>query len=110
MASDDGLIPVIINLDGDTRTSTVVLLNENAESFDEVAEVFYTALRPNIPEFFLQSGERTITKMYVDWEQGQDRFLPTSTEVTGENIKAVARMLRLRGGKDMLRMWLNEIE
>ncbi|PGG95460.1 hypothetical protein AJ80_09956 [Polytolypa hystricis UAMH7299] len=106
----DSLIPVIIHLDGQTRVNTVVLVDENIESFEELATLFYTTLRPKIPEFYLEQGERHITKMWITWNPGNDRFLPTSTDIDEENIRGCLRILGLRRGADMVGVWLNEID
>lgn len=110
MSSSDGLVPIIINLAGQTRVNQVVLADENIESFEALAVSFYQSLRPNIPEFYLEQGERTITKMWVDWNQSGGNFLPTETEINDENLRAILRLLALRGGVDMIRVWLNEID
>jgi hypothetical protein len=108
--SSSGLVPVIINLAGQTRINEVVLADENAESFEALATSFYQSLRPNIPEFYLEQGERTITKMWVEWNQGGGNFLPMETEITEVNLRAVLRLLAVRRGVDMIRVWLNEID
>ncbi|OOQ90742.1 hypothetical protein PEBR_03500 [Penicillium brasilianum] len=110
MSSPDGLVPIIINLAGQTRINEVVLADENIESFEVLAAGFYQSLRPNIPEFYLEQGERTITKMWVEWNQGGANFLPTETEITEVNLRAVLRLLAVRRGVDMIRVWLNEID
>ncbi|KAJ5619944.1 hypothetical protein N7510_003928 [Penicillium lagena] len=109
MASEDGLLPVIINLAGQTRINEVVLVDENIGSFEQLATSFYSSLRRNIPEFYLQQGERTITKMWVEWNQGGIKFLPLETEIHEENLRAVLRILAIRRGVDMIRVWLNEV-
>ncbi|KAJ5832773.1 hypothetical protein N7474_001084 [Penicillium riverlandense] len=110
MASETGLLPVIINLAGQTRINEVVWADENVESFEQLAASFYTSLRHNIPEFYLESGERTITKMWVEWNQGGGNFLPMETEIHEGNLRAVLRILAMRRGVDMIRVWLNEID
>lgn len=110
MSSSDGLVPVIINLAGQTKINEVVLADENIESFEQLAAFFYQSLRPKIPEFYLEHGERTITQMWVDWNQAGSDFLPLDTEITEGNLRAVLRILAVRRGVDMIRVWLNEIE
>jgi len=110
MSSSDGLVPIIINLAGQTRINEVVLVSENTESFEALATSFYQSLRPVIPEFYLEQGERTITKMWVDWNQAGGNFLPMETEINQGNLRAVLRLLAVRRGVDMIRVWLNEID
>jgi hypothetical protein len=105
----EGLVPVIINLAGQKPHNSVVLANEN-ESLEELAVSFYQNIRPKIPEFYLEEGERTITKMWVEWNQNGGDHLPTETEINEGNLRAVLRLLALRGGVDMIRVWLNEID
>lgn len=109
MPSGDGLIPVLVNLDGQTKISQVALVDENIESFEELATQFYTALRPGIPEFYLEQGERHVTKMWVQWDQTGGSF-PRETEIFEGNIRATLRLVALRGGVDMIRLWLNAID
>lgn len=110
MSSSDGLVPVIIYLVGQSRVNEVVLADENAESFEQLAGSFYQSLRPKIPEFFLEQGERSITQMWVEWDRGSGDFLPAETEIVEGNLGAVLRLLAVRRGVDMIRVWLNEIE
>ncbi|KAH7136229.1 hypothetical protein EDB81DRAFT_724986 [Dactylonectria macrodidyma] len=110
MSSSDGLVPVIIYLVGQSRVNDVVLADENTESFEHLAASFYSTLRPKIPEFFLEQGERTITQMWVEWDRGSADLLPQETEIVEGNFRAVLRILALRRGVDMIRVWLNEIE
>lgn len=110
MSSSDGLVPIIINLAGQTRINEVVLADENTESFEVLAASFYQTLRPVIPEFYLEQGERTITKMWVEWNQAGGNFLPMETEINEGNLRAVLRLLAVRRGVDMIRVWLNEID
>lgn len=110
MSSSDGFVPIIINLAGQTRINEVVLVDENIESFEVLAASFYQSLRPTIPEFYLEQGERTITKMWVDWNQSGGNFLPMETEINNGNLRAVLRLLAVRRGVDMIRVWLNEID
>lgn len=106
----DGLVPIIINFDNDTTTNTVVLADENTESFEQLCDTFYQSMRPNLDEFYLQEGERHITKMWVQWCPANDRFLPTKTFIDDTNMRAVIRILGLRRGIDMVAVWLNEID
>ena len=92
------------------RINEVVLADENIESFEILAASFYQSLRPTIPEFYLEQGERTITKMWVDWNQSGGNFLPMETEINDGNLRAVLRLLAVRRGVDMIRVWLNEID
>lgn len=108
--SSDGFIPIIIALDGQTRVNQVVLVDEKVGSFEELAAQFYDSLRPNIPEFYLEQGERTITKMWLDYNQGGADFLPRDTEINDGNLQAVLRLVALRRGQDLIRVWLNEID
>ncbi|KAH2084820.1 hypothetical protein KXW39_007142 [Aspergillus fumigatus] len=85
--STDTLVPILIYLTGETRTNEVVLVDENVSSFEEFAEALYTSLRPKIPDYYLESGERSITKAF-----------------------AVLRLLAARRGVDTVRVWLNEID
>ncbi|KAH1470019.1 hypothetical protein KXW65_004475 [Aspergillus fumigatus] len=55
--STDTLVPILIYLTGETRTNEVVL----------------------IPDYYLESGERSITKAFVAW-QPSDIF-PRETEI-----------------------------
>ncbi|KAH1877326.1 hypothetical protein KXV51_005847 [Aspergillus fumigatus] len=59
--STDTLVPILIYLTGETRTNEVVLVDEN------------------IPDYYLESGERSITKAFVAW-QPSDIF-PRETEI-----------------------------
>ncbi|KAF9889022.1 hypothetical protein FE257_007999 [Aspergillus nanangensis] len=105
----DGLVPIIIALDSQTSVNQVVLVDEKIGSFEELAVQFYDSLRPNIPEFYLEQGERTITKMWLDYNQG-GAFLPRDTEINDGNLQAILRLITLRRGQDMIRVWLNEID
>lgn len=106
--STDTLVPILIYLTGETRTNEVVLVDENVSSFEEFAEALYTSLRPKIPDYYLESGERSITKAFVTW-QPSDIF-PRETEIVEGNIQAVLRLLVARRGVDTVRVWLNEID
>lgn len=110
MSSSDRLVPVIIFLTGENRLNDVVLADENVESFERLAAFFYQKLRPKIPEYYLEQGERTITKMWVQWNQAGGDFLPFETLIGEGNIRAVLRILAARRGIDMIRVWLNEID
>jgi hypothetical protein len=108
--SSDGLVPVIINLAGRTSINEVVLADENAGKFENLAASFYQALRHKIPEFYLEQGERHISQMWVEWNQGGASFLPQETEIFEGNLRAILRLIAARGGIDMIRCWLNEID
>ncbi|KAF4153349.1 hypothetical protein CNMCM6936_000593 [Aspergillus lentulus] len=106
--STDTLVPIVIYLTDDTRTNDVVLVDENVSSFEEFAASLYTSLRPKIPDYYLESGERSITQAFVTW-QPSDIF-PQETEIVEGNIRAVLRILAARRGVDTVRVWLNEID
>ncbi|RHZ61817.1 uncharacterized protein CDV56_107976 [Aspergillus thermomutatus] len=106
--SAETLVPVLIYLTGETRTNDVVLVDENVSSFEEFAASLYQNLRPKIPEYYLESGERSITQAFVTW-QPSDIF-PQETEIVEGNIRAVLRLLAARKGVDTIRVWLNEID
>jgi len=110
MSLADGFVPVIVNLNGMTRNNEVVLIDQNTESFEKLAVFLYQAFRHQIPEEWLANGERTITKMWVQWNQKGDDFLPRETQITDANLPAVMRIIAARGSIDMLRLWLNEVE
>ncbi|KAF7164856.1 hypothetical protein CNMCM5623_009283 [Aspergillus felis] len=105
--STDSLVPNLIYLTGATRINEVVLVDENVSSFEEFAASLYRSLRPKIPDFYLQGGERSITQAFVTW-QPSDIF-PQETEIVEGNIRAVLRHLAARRGVDTVRVWLNEI-
>ena len=110
MSSIDGSFPIIISLTGDRRTNDVALIDENTESFEELAALLYQSLRPKIPEFYLEQGERTITKLWAQWNHSNNDFLPQETQIVEGNVRAVLRLLAVRRGVDSIRVWLNEID
>lgn len=104
----DTLVSILIYLTGETRTNDVVLVDQNVSSFEEFAASLYQSLRPKIPDYYLESGERSITQAFVTW-QPLDIF-PSETEIVEGNIRAVLRLLAARRGVDTVRVWLNEID
>ncbi|KAL2815404.1 hypothetical protein BDW59DRAFT_166809 [Aspergillus cavernicola] len=106
----DTLIPILIALPSDINTHQVVLVDENTASFEDLATNLYAGLRPNIDDFYLQSGERHITKAWVEWNQTPNQYFPLKTQFSDGNIRALLRYLDARRGIDIVRVWLNEVE
>lgn len=100
----------IINLAGQTRINEVVLVDENIRSLEQLAASFYSSLRRNIPEFYLQEGERTITKMWVEWNQGDLNSSPWRRKSTKEVSVLCCEFWAIRRGVDMIRVWLKEAD
>lgn len=110
MSSSDGFVPVFVNLNSMTNYNEVILIDKNTDSFEKLAAFMYQNFRHRIPEEWLANGERTVTKMWVQWNPKGSDFLPRDTQITSANIPALLRLMELRGGVDMIRLWLNEVE
>jgi len=107
----DPLIPIMINLDGQSRINQVVLVDEEITTdFESLCTLLYEQFQPNIPEFYFESGERSITKLYVDWFTEGNPGYPRSTEINDTNMRAVLRLIAMRKGVDVVRVWLNEVD
>ncbi|KAL3447648.1 hypothetical protein BJX65DRAFT_307713 [Aspergillus insuetus] len=109
--SSDGLIPICVAFCMSSRTHEIILVDENTSSFAELAKLVYDHVGPKIDDHFKPGGEeRTITKLYVSWNQQATQHFPRETYFSDTNIKATLRLLAARRGIDMVYFWLNEID
>ena len=94
-----------------SRTHEIILVDENTSSFADLTTHIYDHIGPKLDSHYKPGGEeRTITKLWVKWNQDATNNFPVETYFSDTNIKATLRLLAARRGIDMVYFWLNEID
>jgi hypothetical protein len=88
-----------------------MLIDENTSSFEDLATHIYSNLHPNLDAATLKSGERSITKAWVEWNQpAANKHFPRETYFQDGNVEALLKLVKVRNGVDFIGVELNEVE